>query len=178
MVKVGFIVEGGCERIVLRSAAFRNYLVKLGLEQVGDVIDMDGKGNLKQSSQRMQNQVQTLRNRGADWILVLRDLDEPESAEAIDKVNAEMYQATDVISCLAIQEIEAWFLADSGTLSKWFNATISCEFPQSIEKPSGYLSDLKLAHQGRGIGDKKGFTSKLINNGFTIQRAAEHPNCP
>ena len=61
-MKVGFIVEGGCERIVLRSSAFKDYLVKHGIEQVGDVIDMDGKGNLTQSSQRMQSQVQTLRN--------------------------------------------------------------------------------------------------------------------
>ena len=177
-MKVGFIAEGGCERIVLRSSAFQTHLVKLGVEQVGDVIDIDGKGNLKQSSQRMQSQVQTLRNQGAQWVIVLRDLDEPGSAGAVAKVKAEVYQADDIITCLAIQELEAWFLADSAVLSRLFGVLIVCEFPQLIQKPSDYLNDLRMNYQGRGIRDKKGFASTLVNNGFTIESAAQHPNCP
>lgn len=177
-MKVGFLVEGGCERIVLRSSAFLAFLHRSGIELVGDVIDMDGKGNLKQSSQRMQNQVQTLRNRGANWIVVLRDLDEAETDEAVARVKAEVYKADDLTTCLAVQEIEAWFLADSGTLSVLFGTPFSCEFPQQISKPAGHLNDARLKYTGRGIKDKKGFASAMINNGFTIERAAAHPNCP
>ncbi len=109
---------------------------------------------------------------------MLRDLDEAETDEAVTRTKAEIYEANDLTTCLAIQELEAWFLADSIVLSKLFDAPIICEFPQTIEKPSAYLNQLRMQHQGRGIRDKKGFATAMVNNGFTIERAAGHPNCP
>lgn len=178
MVKVGFLVEGGCERIVLRSPAFSNFLFQHGIEIVGDVIDMDGKGNLTQSSKRMQSQVQTLRNRGANWIIVLGDLDEAETDEAVSRVKAKVYKAKDLFTCLAVQELEAWFVADSGTLSILFNAPFHHDEPEAIVKPSAFLKEQRLIHTRQGIKDKKGFATAMVNNGFSIERAAEHPNCP
>lgn len=178
MVAVSFIVEGGCERIALRSSAFRSFLAANGIQLIGDVIDINGKGNLKQSSQRMQSQVKTLRDAGTDWIVILRDLDEPMAVEALIKEKAKLFQADDVLACFAVQEIEAWFLADSNTLSRLFEADYHCEFPESIIKPADHLSDLNMQFKNRGVRDKKGFTSTLVNNGFSIERAAAHPNCP
>ncbi|WP_310587695.1 DUF4276 family protein [Fibrella rubiginis] len=177
-MKIGIIVEGDCERIVLKSIAFYRYLEMHQIQLVDDVINIGGKGNLKQSSKRMPSQVQALRDLGAEHVVVLRDLDEAESLESVDRIKAEVYQAGDVSTCLAIQELEAWFLADSVTLSLLFNASFYCEQPQVINKPANYLSALRTNYTGRGISDKKGFASAMINNGFTIERAAEHPNCP
>ncbi|MEZ0541970.1 DUF4276 family protein [Fibrella arboris] len=178
MVKVGFLVEGGCERIVLRSPAFSNFLLQHDIEIVGDVIDMDGKGNLTQSSKRMQSQVQTLRNRGANWIIVLGDLDEAETDEAVSRIKAKVYKAENLSTCLAVQELEAWFVADSDTLSTLFNTPFYHDKPEAIVKPSAFLKEQRLIYTGQGIKDKKGFATAMINNGFSINRAAAHPNCP
>ena len=178
MVRIGIIVEGDCERIVLKSTAFQRYLVMHQVQLVDDIINMAGKGNLKQSSKRMPSQVQTLRDLGAEHVVILRDLDETESLESVARVKAEVYQAGDISTCLAIQELEAWFLADSTTLSILFNTTFYCEKPQNINKPANHLSELRMNYTRRGISDKKGFASAMINNGFSIERAAAHPNCP
>lgn len=175
MVKVGFLVEGGCERIVLKSAAFQAYLAEKQIQQTGDVIDMDGKGNLTVSSKRMQSQVKTLRDLGAEWIVVLRDLD---NAASFDTVKAEVYQADDIIACLAVQELEAWFVADSGTLSVLFGTSFYHDAPETIPRPAAFLHDQRVQYTQRGIRDKKGFATAMVNNGFSIERAAAHPNCP
>lgn len=48
MVKVGFIVEGETERIILEKSDFFNHLQKLNIAYVEDVVD--AKGNGKSSS--------------------------------------------------------------------------------------------------------------------------------
>ena len=175
MVKVGFIVEGGCEKIVLKAVEFQAYLQTQRIEQVGDVIDMDGKGNLKQSSTRMNTQVQLLRDAGAEWVIVLRDMD---NADSFDAVKQEVYQASDIKACIAVQELEAWFLADSETLSILFDTDFIYDSPETVPKPFELLVTLRKQYTGRGIGDKKIFARTMLGCGFTIERAAQHSNCP
>ena len=175
MVKVGFIVEGGCEKIVLKAVEFQNYLQSQDIEQVGDVIDIDGKGNLKQSSTRMDTQVQLLRDAGAEWVIVLRDMDNTDS---FDAVKQEVYRASDVKTCVAVRELEAWFLADSETLSTLFQANFKHDSPETVLKPFELLVALRKQYTNRGIGDKKVFARTMLANGFTTERAAQHPNCP
>ena len=175
MVKVGFIVEGGCEKIVLKAVEFQAYLQTQRIEQVGDVIDMDGKGNLKQSSMRMNTQVQLLRDAGAEWVIVLRDMD---NADSFDAVKQEVYQASDVKACVAVQELEAWFLADSETLSALLQTNFNHDSPETVLKPFELLVALRKQHTGRGISDKKVFARTMLAGGFTIEQAARHPNCP
>ena len=175
MVKVGFIVEGGCEKIVLKAVEFQAYLQTQRIEQVGDVIDMDGKGNLKQSSTRMNTQVQLLRDAGAEWVIVLRDMD---NADSFDAVKQEVYQASDIKACIAVQELEAWFLADSETLSILFDTDFIYDSPETVPKPFELLVTLRKQYTGRGIGDKKIFARTMLGCGFTIEQAAQHPNCP
>ena len=174
-MKVGFIVEVGCEKIVLKAVEFQTYLQTQRIEQVGDVIDMDGKGNLKQSSTRMNTQVQLLRDAGAEWVIVLRDMD---NVNSFDDVRQEIYQAPDVHACIAVQELEAWFLADSETLSAVFQTALSHDLPETVPKPFELLVALRQQYTGRGIGDKKIFARTMLANGFTIEQAAQHPNCP
>ncbi len=180
MVKIGFAVEGSCERILLKSPAFQAFLVRQQIEQVGDVVDMVGKGNLKANAQKrhMEIQIQAFRDLGAEWIVVLRDLDEAASIEAISRVKAEVYKDNDIVVCLAIHELEAWFLADSGVLSKLFDGPFYHEYPETIPKPFDYISEQKYKKTGKGLSDKKIFAKFMRNNGFTIERAAAHPNCP
>lgn len=175
MVKIGFIVEGGCEKIVLKAVEFQTYLKTQRIKQVGDVIDMDGKGNLKQSSTRMNTQVQLLRDAGAEWVVVLRDMDNVDSFSTIKR---EVYQASDIKTCVAVQELEAWFLADSETLSALFQTNFSHDLPETVPKPFELLIALRQQYTGRGIGDKKVFARTMLAGGFTIERAAQHPNCP
>jgi hypothetical protein len=175
MVKIGFIVEGGCERIVLRSNAFTQFLQQHRIERVGDVIDLDGKGNLTIASKRMETQVRLLRDLGASCVVVLRDLDDAPTHEVAKQ---QVYQAPDVVCCLAVKELEAWFLADSMTLSLLIEPDFFFEFPEEPLKPIDVLKELRQQHKQRGIGDKKGFASVMVNNGFTIEAAARHPNCP
>lgn len=175
MVKVGFIVEGGCEKIILKAVEFQAYLQTQRIERVGDVIDMDGKGNLKQSGTRMNTQVQLLRDAGAEWVIVLRDMDD---ANSFDAVKQEVYQASDVKPCVAVQELEAWFLADSETLSILFQTNFNHDSPETVLKPFELLVALRRQYTGRGIGDKKVFARTMLASGFTIERAAQHPNCP
>lgn len=175
MVKVGFVVEGGSEKIVLKSVKFQNYLHSQQIELVGDVINMDGKGNLQASSQRMNTQVQLLRDAGAEWVVVLRDMDNTDS---FSTVKQEVYQASDVIICIAVQELEAWFLADSQTLSVLLQTHYYHDVPETVVKPVDLLDALRKQYTGRGITDKKVFARTMLGCGFTIERAAEHPNCP
>lgn len=175
MVKVGFIVEGASEKIILKATEFQDYLWLAGIEQIGDVIDIAGKSNLKSSSQRMNTQVQLLRDAGATWIVILRDMD---NAISFSVVKDEVYQAPDTEICIAVQELESWFLADSQTLSVLFNADFHYERPETVLKPLELLVSLRKQFTGRGISDKKVFARIMLKYGFTVEKAAQHPNCP
>lgn len=169
-------MEGGSEKIILKSVEFQAYLRAQRIEQVEDVIDINGKGNLKSSSRRMNTQVQLLRDAGAEWIVVLRDKD---NVESFSTVKAEVYQASDVAICIAVQELEAWFLADSKTLSILFQVeNFNYPSPETVPKPFDLLAALRKQYTGRGIGDKKIFARSMLGCGFTIEQAAQHPNCP
>ncbi|MBD2702366.1 DUF4276 family protein [Spirosoma sp. BT702] len=175
MVKVGYIVEGASEKIILKTTKFQDYLRSKQIEQVADIIDMEGKGNLKSSSQRMNTQVQLLRDAGANWIVVLRDMD---NAESFAVVKEEVYQAIDTEVCIAVQELEAWFLADSKALSILFQTDFEHPNPETEANPFELLAILRKQYTGRGISDKKIFTRTMLSCGFTIENAAQYSNCP
>jgi hypothetical protein len=172
VVKVGFIVEGFCERIILKSAAFATYLGKQGIELVSDVVNLEGKGAL--NTARMQTQVQVLRDKGAEHIIVLRDLDD---APCFTSAKQEVFQAYDVKICIAVRELEAWYLADSQTLSTIFQRKFYFDEPEAEVKPIETLKRLRQDYQGVGISDKKLFTKLMLREGFTIEQSAQHPNC-
>lgn len=123
----------------------------------------------------MNTQVQLLRDAGAEWVIVLRDMD---NADSFDAVKQEVYQASDIKACIAVQELEAWFLADSETLSILFDTDFIYDSPETVPKPFELLVTLRKQYTGRGIGDKKIFARTMLGCGFTIEQAAQHPNCP
>jgi hypothetical protein len=174
MVKVGFIVEGHCEKAVLSSPDFQALLLKTGIERTGEVSNAKGKSNLL--TETALSLAQILRDKGAEHIVVLRDLDDLPDLEAAKQ---EVIQADDTVLCLSVRELEAWFLANSETLSTVFKTNFYFEYPELEVKPFDTLNALsRQFRQGRGINDKRSFTNLMLANGFTIERAAAHPNCP
>lgn len=174
MVKVGFIVEGHCEKAVLGSNAFQAYLSEIGILTVHEVQNARGETNL--INHVATSQAQIARDEGAEHIVVLRDLD---SLPDVETAELEVIQANDLSVCVAVQELESWFLADSATMSAAFKTNFFFEHPELEPKPSETLDTLSRQYrQGRGITDKRQFTNLMLTNGFTIQQAAQHPNCP
>ena len=174
MIKIGFIVEGHCEKAILGSESFQTYLSEIGILTVHEVLNARGKTNLLNDTARSRAQI--IRDKGAEHIVVLRDLDNLPNLEAAER---EVIQANDLSVCVAIQELESWFLADSATMSAVFKTNFFFEHPEHERKPFDTLNTLSRQYrQGRGINDKRQFTNLMLANGFTIEKAAQHPNCP
>lgn len=77
MVKIGFIVEGDTESIIVNSPAFIAFLRTNNFELVTPVIDAKGGGNLL--PKYVDNFVARLRNVGAERICILTDLEDAAS---------------------------------------------------------------------------------------------------
>ncbi len=108
MVKVGFIVEGDTELIIVNSPAFIAFLHANDFELVTPVIDAKGGGNLL--PKYVDNFVARLKNVGAERICILTDL---EDAASVADVQARIAHQDVDISFIAVKAVEAWFLADS-----------------------------------------------------------------
>lgn len=172
-MKVGFIVEGDCEKIILGSNFFSAFLQANDLVLVDEVINVKGKNNLNLPSTTSFAQI--LRDQGAEWIIILRDLD---NLPCITSAKQETIQANDIRVCVAAKELEAWYLADSQTLSTVFQTNFYIDYPEEELDPVARLKELYIQYRGRGITDKKKFANLMLANGFTIENAAQHPNCP
>ncbi len=72
-IKVGFIVEGGSEKVIVESTQFRDFLDGKGYELVTPVIDAKGGGNLL--PQNIESFVARFDVEAVDHIFVLTDLD-------------------------------------------------------------------------------------------------------
>ena len=92
MVKIGFIVEGDTESIIVNSPAFISFLRAKNFELVTPVIDAKGGGNLL--PKYVDNFVVRLRNAGAQQICILTDLEDAASTadvqEALPEATMEM----------------------------------------------------------------------------------------
>ncbi|MDR3611748.1 MAG: hypothetical protein P4L27_14355 [Ignavibacteriaceae bacterium] len=171
-MKLGFIVEGDTEKILLDSYEFKSFLDNQNLLYVEPIINAKGSGNLLPHN--ISGYINVLKQQGADKILILTDLDDsPCYSEVKKRIDGE-----GLIICIAKRKIEAWFLSDSTTLSSLLRKKISCEFPEDIPDPFEYLSNLRQLHQGKGFSDKKILAQKMLRNGFSIENAKDHPNCP
>lgn len=74
LVRLGFVVEGDSERILVESTIFNNYLSSLNLQVCKPVINVCGGGNLKH--QNIDKYVNECLNKAKpDYIFVLTDLE-------------------------------------------------------------------------------------------------------
>tara|TARA_R110002124_G_scaffold9577_3_gene49122 strand:- start:331 stop:903 length:573 start_codon:yes stop_codon:yes gene_type:complete len=175
MVKIGFICEGKTERKLIESAVFQNYLLSIGIECVKPVIDADGNGNLLPNN--IENHVIRLKHKGAERIVILTDLDEDV---CVTRTKNRIIANEDdfMIVVVAVKQIESWFLADSKTMSLLLKRDFEYDFPETVHSPFDTIKQIFLDKLNRGAGNKILLASKMISNGFSVERAAIHSNCP
>ena len=172
MVKIGFIVEGETEALILYSDKFKAILNELNLVSVG-IINAGGNKNLLPHNILIHQT--NLIKKGAETIVILTDLD---NDQCITKTKERITERENQIIIVAIKQIESWFLADSLLLSNLFNEPFSFDYPENENVPFDMLRALLIKYRGRGLPKKIPMALKMINEGFSIQNAASHPNCP
>lgn len=173
MVKVGFIVEGETEKLIIDSEGFQALLAELNIECVSEAINASGNGNL------LPHNIipfrETLKDLEAEYIIILTDKD---NDACITMTRQRVTERENQIIIVAVQQIESWFLADSHTLSTMTEPDFVFEFPESESVPFETIGNLIVTKTGRGIGTRKTrFALNFLRNGFSFQRAAQHPNC-
>ncbi len=172
MVKVGFICEGETEKIIVDSAAFKSILADHNFQLV-NAIDATGNGNLLPKN--IIPFIESLKDDGAEKIFILTDLDEDV---CITRTKERINAPETVIVIISVKQIEAWFLADSITLSIVFAKEFQYHFPEIENTPREKLREIFMNETGRGIGDSKPrFAKWIIREGFSVSNAANHPNC-
>ncbi|MCF8326132.1 MAG: DUF4276 family protein [Leadbetterella sp.] len=176
MVKIGFLVEGDTEKKIIRSQMFNEFLASNNLEAIPTLFP--AKGNMGKdvfkNSQKLNSLIDILKEKGAKHIFVIRDLEDLECIVlARNEINSDSVQ-----KIIVEKTMESWFLADSEALQKVFSSEkVSIEFPEKVENPFKHLKQISLEKNNRGIGDKLIFAARMLNNGFSIENAANHPNC-
>lgn len=173
MVNIGFICEGDTEVKIVKADAFQNLLKQSNLQCIFPIEDADGNGNLLPL--HIRGKREALEDAGADFIFVLTDLDKDKSVEDTRQRIGE-YPSQHII--VAVKEAEAWFLADSSTLSNLLNEPFYSEYPEQEAEPFEAIRRLFLEKTGRGVGTKPMLARRMIKYGFSIENAASHPHCP
>lgn len=173
-MKVGFICEGRFDKILLSSKQFDELLTRLGLQKT-NVVFADGAGNLL--PRHIDFFRTALINAGAGKVIILTDLDQ-DACITLTKNRLQALPEEQVI--IAVKSIESWFLADSQTLSELLSKPCHIDLPEEVSDPFEALRILFISKSdgGRGVGTKPILARRMIKYGFTIERAATHPNCP
>lgn len=177
MVRVGFIVEGGTEKIVVESKQFKEWAHQFGIEVCSPVIDAEGGGNLLPHN--IEPMIAQLQLSNPDHIVILTDLEyDPTPETVLERIGTGH---TNLIF-IAVKAFEAWFLADSIAMQKWLSVDNYFEErpEETVGMPWERIKEVaaQLGKRGPG-GVKLGFAKKMVNKfGFNISSAATHPNCP
>ncbi|MDZ7740651.1 MAG: hypothetical protein U5Q03_02580 [Bacteroidota bacterium] len=177
MVKIGFIVEGGAEKIILESKSFRDFLNELNIKAVG-IFDAEGEGNFKVESKKIFRFVQILNDRKANYIVLWTDKeDDPCVSHTLNSVYH--FDNKKQVVLVSVKALESWFLADSDALSKTLKAKIQHPDPENLTGSAfDEVKNTFIKHTGRGISKSKNrLAHKMVRNGFSIQNAAKHPEC-
>jgi Domain of unknown function (DUF4276) len=172
MVTLGFIAEGDTEKRVLSSESFRALLQKLGLPFLEDVENAGGVSNLRKD--KIKSLVQIQKDKGADKVLILTDSD----GKCITSAKQEIDPSGESIVIVAVQMIEAWFLADTAAMCNLLKGKYYCEAPEAIPNPFDIIKAERKDRLGSGVSDKRTLGQKIHWSGFSLEAAAAHPNCP
>ena len=173
MVNVGFICEGDTEVKIVKSNAFQQLLSDCSVQCIFPIEDAEGNGNLL--PHKLSERRSVLEKAGTHAIFVLTDFDQNTSIRAT-RLRIGEYKNQHII--VAVQQAEAWFLADSSTLSRLLNSNFHVEYPEQETQPFEKIRDLFLKRTGRGVGTKPILARRMLKYGFTIESASKHPNCP
>lgn len=182
-MKVGFIVEGKTEKIIVESAAFRNYLKSKNITLCDPVIDANGNGNLL--PRYLVNHIEALKqaNSDMDQIVVLTDLEQEISVDdVVNRISCN--EIHDELIFVSVKAIESWFLAHTESLSKALGSAVDVyienpesdpDFPQIL--PWDLIKKIAKDNSLRGPGRLKTlFAKKMISHGFDVIDCLNHPN--
>ena len=176
-MRVGFIVEGDTEKILIDSKSFRAWAKTQGIDICTPVIDAKGGGNLLPHN--IEPMLRTLQRQNPDHIVILTDLEGAPDEEA---VRQRIKSTAIALVFIAVKAIEAWFLADSLALQKWLKLDSVYEpHPENTQgMPWLRIKALAAELNLRGPGSaKNAFAQRMVNSyGFSIANAAQHPECP
>ena len=177
MVKVGFIVEGDTEKILLESKNFEDWTKNIGVDICHPIENANGSGNLL--PKHIVPLVERLKLQDPSHIIILTDLEnDPDKQSVIDRIGTDHTQ----LIFIAVKAIEAWFLADTSALNKWLKLEgVYEDFPELTPAlPWDRLKALANEHNKRGPGGSKPVFAKQMtkHHGFSLERAAAHVNCP
>lgn len=173
MVNIGFICEGDTEVKIIKSKGFQTLLQSLNLRCVIPIEDADGNANLL--PHKLESKRAKLKGVGTEAVVILTDLDKDGSVRATKQRITETDGQHIIV---AVKEAEAWFLASSTVLSEIVGEPVWFEQPEEDDEPFETIRRLFLDKTGRGVGTKPILARRMLKYGFTIQQAAEHPNCP
>lgn len=180
MVKIGFVVEGDCEKLLLESPHFQIWAEKHKIEVCYPIINAGGGGNL--CPQQLDKFVADCKSQAnPEKIVVLTDL---ECAPCVTATKQRIGSNGIDQICVAKKALESWFLADTQALQIWLGIKDIKEANPELEgetekMPWQYLKDLSQQYNARGPESNKVIFTKrmLFKYGFSLENAASHPNC-
>ncbi|PWV45358.1 hypothetical protein [Chitinophaga sp. S165] len=178
MIKVGFIVEGATEFILLKSMSFNEFLKKNNIELV-NVINAGGSGNLLPHN--IESYIQLLERNEAEKIVILTDLDQDL---CITRTKNRIKSRPQDLLVIAVQQIESWFLACTPAMRQLLKTDdFFFPLPEAERIPYQTINRLMVDHTGRGIGNNSAGKIKLIKrlleqHELDLSISAEHPSCP
>jgi len=182
--KIGFIVEGECEELLVCSDNFRAYATRHDIQICSPVVNARGGSNL--CPKNIETSINDCRDMAPpntpDKIVVLTDL-ECDPCITATKARIGNNRVHQII--VAKKALEAWFLADTIAMRCWLKNE---DFPeeampeQTTGMPWERLKEIAAIYHHKKLGPgrkKRIFAQKMITQyGFSIERAANHPNCP
>lgn len=177
MVKIGFLVEGDTEKKIIVSENFKNLCETLQLEVLRSVFPPKGQRgkDVFKNSEKLNSFINILKDQGAKFVFVVRDL---EDLDCVLQARKEIANDT-VKKVIVVKAIESWFLADTTAIRLFFNDPhFECSCPEEIEKPFEEIKQINIQKRGRGVSDKLILAGNMLKNGFSIESAAKHSNCP
>jgi hypothetical protein len=174
VVKLGFIVEGATEKIILEKSDFFLYLDSLSIEYVPEVTNVGGNGNLL--PRNIGAFTSTLESKGANKIFILTDLDKEQ---CITITKNRIAPSDQHIVTISVKQIEAWFLSDTNAMCNLLNdPAFVCDNPEEIDNPFEEIKSIRLSKIGKGVPTKIILANTMVHkNKFSIIKAAEHANC-
>ncbi|GAB3766744.1 DUF4276 family protein [Spirosoma pomorum] len=174
MVKLGIICEGESEPFILDTVDFRQFIAQHNLELVG-VTQAGGKKEYE--AERINKHRKILLDRGAERIIVLVDLD---ADACITLTKQQINSAPNQTVIVAVKEFENWYLADSQALSSFLGVTAEIDLPEHDDDAITTIIDMgRVARRFARYRKSKVLLARdMQRHGFSIERAAAHPNCP
>ena len=175
-MRVGFIVEGPSERVIIESKAFSDWLGRHGMSLARPVVVALGSGGMGRV--RVERLAELLRKQaeGLDRLVVLADLDPAPQAGVLcisDRKSVIGVTSADLV-VIARKALESWFLADTMAMRHW-TADDGFHEPSPEDTPGTPWERLKeiglASSSGRGPGVAR---SGLRSDSLTDTASALH----